>query len=70
VEPAAALPPAVQPEIAKWEKFFNGESNKQRLMARYVYEHLFNGHLYFEKFGPGMNFVLVRSRTAPGQPST
>ena len=68
VEPAAALPPAVQPEIAKWEKFFNGESNKQRLMARYVYEHLFSGHLYFEKFGPGMNFVLVRSRTAPGQP--
>ena len=68
VAPAAATPLAVQQEIAKWERFFNGESNKVRLMARYVYEHLFNGHLYFDQIDPGMNFVLVRSRTSPGQP--
>ncbi len=68
VEPAAALPQAVQQEIAKWEKFFNGESNKQRLMARYLYEHLFLGHLFFDQTDPGMRFTLVRSRTAPGQP--
>jgi hypothetical protein len=68
VEPAAALPQAVQQEITKWEKFFNGESNKQRLMARYLYEHLFLGHLFFDQVEPGMRFMLVRSRSAPGQP--
>jgi len=68
VEPPPALPSAVLPEIAKWERFLNGPSNKERLMARYVYEHLFNGHLYFEKFGAGLNFTLVRSRTSPGTP--
>lgn len=68
VEPAAELPPALQLEIAKWETFFNAVSNKERLMARYLYEHLFNGHLFFDQTSPGVNFVLVRSRTAPGQP--
>ena len=68
VAPAVALPQAVQREIAKWEQFFNGPSNKQRLMARYLYEHLFLGHLFFDQVDPGMRFMLVRSRTAPGQP--
>jgi hypothetical protein len=68
VAPAAATPRAVQQEIAKWERFFNGVSNKQRLMARYLYEHLFHGHLYFDQIDPGMNFVLVRSRTSSEQP--
>lgn len=68
VEPAAALSLALEREVAKWEKFFNGESNKERLMARYLYEHLFLGHLYFERIDPGSYFVMVRSRTAPGQP--
>lgn len=68
VEPAAALPQPVQREIAKWETFFNSASNKERLMARYLYEHLFLGHLFFDQIDPGMYFMLVRSRTAPGQP--
>ena len=68
VQPAAALAPALLGEIAKWEQLFNGASNKQRLMARYVYEHLFLGHLYFDKVDAGTYFMLVRSRTPPGQP--
>jgi hypothetical protein len=68
MEPAVALPPALHREVAKWEAFFNGRSNKQRLMARYLYEHLFLGHLYFDQIDPDMYFMLVRSRSAPGQP--
>jgi hypothetical protein len=68
VEPEAALSPALQKEVDQWEAFFNGASNKQRLMARYLYEHLFLGHLYFDHVDRGAYFMLVRSRTAPGQP--
>ncbi len=68
VEPLPELPSALQREVAKWEKFFNGESNKERLVARYLYEHLFLAHLYFDQINPGQFFMLVRSRTAPGQP--
>lgn len=50
----------------------NGETFKQRLVARYIYEHLFLGHLYFtdlESNDDSVNayFKIVRSRTAPGQ---
>jgi hypothetical protein len=68
VEPAAALSQALQKEVARWERFFNGESNKERLMARYLYEHLFLGHLYFDRVDSSTYFMLVRSRTPPGQP--
>ncbi len=73
VEPTPALPQALQREVAKWEYFLNGYSNKQQLMARYLYEHLFLGHLYFDRAdlrqsGREVYFMLVRSRTAPGQP--
>src|SRR5208283_3791098 len=33
-------------EIAAWERFLNGDTLKERLMSRYVYEHLFLAHLY------------------------
>ncbi|HCU53857.1 MAG TPA: hypothetical protein DIC36_06125 [Gammaproteobacteria bacterium] len=68
VEPPTMLSPAVQREVAKWEKFFNGASARERLMSRYLYEHLFLGHLYFDQTAPGQYFMLVRSRSAPGQP--
>lgn len=62
--PSAAELHAVQ----RWETFFNGESLKQRLMARYIYEHLFIGDLYFSELdGQPSFYKLVRSRTAPGQ---
>lgn len=54
--------------VARWEHFLNGDSFKQQLMARYVYEHWFLAHLYFSDLPEGEYFKLVRSRTPPGQP--
>lgn len=67
-EPAAPLPSAVAAQVAQWEHFFNGRSNKQRLVARYLYEHLFLGHLRLEGDRQGHVFRLVRSATPPGRP--
>jgi len=68
VEPLPTLSPALQREVNTWERFFNGNSNKEQLVARYLYEHLFLGHLYFDEVNPTQFFMLVRSRTAPGRP--
>ena len=62
------LPAAYQTRIADWERFLNGDSLKARLMARYVYEHWFIGHLYFDDLPGPERFRLVRSKTPPGQP--
>jgi hypothetical protein len=67
-EAAPPLPPAVAMQVEQWERFFNGRSNKQRLVARYLYEHLFLGHLRFEGDSRQYVFRLVRSATPPGQP--
>ncbi len=66
--PAPAPPPATtRRRIAAWESFLNGDDAKTRLSARYIYEHLFLAHLYFE--GGGREFFrLVRSRTATPAP--
>lgn len=54
--------------IFQWETFLNGATNKQQLMSRYIYEHLFLGHIYFDDVDERKFFNLVRSRTAPGLP--
>ena len=41
---------------------------KQQLVARYLFEHLFLAHLHFEGDPERRFFRLVRSRTPPGQP--
>ena len=64
----APLPAAHAQRVAEWERFLNGDSLKARLMSRYLYEHWFIGHLYFDDLPPGENFELVRSATPPGQP--
>lgn len=61
------LPPGMAAELARWESFFNGGSLKQQLAARYLYEHLFLGHLYFADDADRHWFRLVRSSTPPGQ---
>lgn len=66
-EAARPLPPAVVRQLEEWERFLNGASNKQRLVARYLYEHLFLGHLRFEGDREPHAFRLVRSTTPPGQ---
>ncbi len=55
-------------KIVEWEQFFNGESFKQRLSARYLYEHLYLAHLFFEDEGQDTKyFKLIRSKTPPGE---
>ncbi len=67
--PAAAAPLAVEDtDVAIWEKFLNGPSLKERIIARYLYEHWFVAHLVFDDRPTGPFFRVVRSRTAPGQP--
>ncbi len=61
-----------QLQVDTWEEFLNGDSTKQRLIARYIYEHLFLGHLYFEDLERNNSkvqsyFRIVRSATPPGQ---
>jgi hypothetical protein len=64
----APLPPAYAERIASWERFLNGDSPKEQLAARYIYEHWFVGHLYFDDLPGEEYFQLVRSKTPPGQP--
>ncbi|MBL8269699.1 fatty acid cis/trans isomerase [Steroidobacter sp.] len=70
--PATGLAPlsdTQSKELTYWETLFNGDSLKHQLAARYVYEHLYLAHIYFEDKGTDtVFFKVVRSRTPPGQP--
>ncbi len=59
---------STQGQVVEWERFLNGEGLKGQLTARYIYEHLFLAHVYFEGEPGPRYFRLVRSRTAPGEP--
>jgi hypothetical protein len=63
--PAASA--AEQHALATWEKFLNGDSNKEQLMSRYLYEHLFLAHLYLTSESGRNAYRIVRSSTPPGQ---
>ncbi|MBP9907166.1 MAG: fatty acid cis/trans isomerase [Rhodoferax sp.] len=63
----AVLPLAISRQVSDWEHWLNGASLKEQLAARYLYEHLFLGHLLFEGDIQQHVFRLVRSRTPPGQ---
>jgi len=65
---AVPLAPAVAADVKSWETFLNGDSLKQRVVARYLYEHWFVAHLYFDELPKSPFFKVVRSRTPPGQP--
>jgi hypothetical protein len=54
-------------QIKIWEKFFNGTGLKQQLVSRYLYEHLFLGHLHFKGTDEREFYRIVRSRTPSGQ---
>ena len=67
--PEAATPaPAEAGQIAVWESFLNGSTPRERLVARFLYEHLFQAHLHFDGSDARSFFTLVRSRTPSGQP--
>jgi hypothetical protein len=60
-----AIPLELQPQVHAWEGLFNGGTPRERLVARYVYEHLFLAHLYFADDTSSKRpafFRLVRSR--------
>jgi len=71
--PSPSLSPELQKQIEQWELFFNGDSLKHQLISRYIYEHLFLAHIYFNEVdvtakNPQIFFRLVRSSTPPGLP--
>jgi hypothetical protein len=66
-EGPAPLPSAIEGQINKWEQFLNGDSLKEQLTSRYLYEHLFLAHLHFDSDPDNHYFRLVRSSTPPGQ---
>jgi len=53
--------------IKQWESLLNQDSLKAQLISRYIYEHVFLAHLYFEDISKNTFFKLVRSATPPGQ---
>jgi len=58
-----------QNHIGRWEAWLNQSDLRQQLVSRWVYEHLYLAHLYFEESGVNTRFFeIVRSRTQPGTP--
>jgi hypothetical protein len=64
-EPVA---PVYREHIDRWENFLNGDSLKQQLMSRYIFEHLSYAHLHFSEIDSLKFFRVVRSVTPPGEP--
>jgi len=64
----APLSQQEQQLIDQWESFFNRKALKNQLVSRYLYEHLYLAHLYFEDSDNGNFYELVRSSTPPGKP--
>ncbi len=57
-------------EVRLWEQRFNGDTLKNRLVSRYIYEHIYLYSLYLgdnNKDREAAHFRLVRSSTPPGQ---
>lgn len=54
--------------INNWEALFNREDKHGKLVARWLYEHLFLAYLYFSELdGETRFFELLRSSTPPGK---
>ncbi|MET0068123.1 MAG: fatty acid cis/trans isomerase [Candidatus Thiodiazotropha sp.] len=55
-------------QIQDWERFLNQPDNRQRLVSRYIFEHLPQAHIHFEGAPVNEFFRLVRSPAPPGSP--
>ena len=55
------MPAHTSSQVRTWEKFFNQKSEKEKLVSRYIYEHLFLAHIYFPE-APTSFYRLVRSK--------
>ncbi|MFW2600058.1 fatty acid cis/trans isomerase [Aliarcobacter butzleri] len=53
-------------QIKKFEDFLNTPDIKHKVTARYIYEHLFLAHIYFDEKS-GNFFELIRSSTPTGE---
>ncbi len=70
----STIPEGLRGEVQAWEQFLNEPDPRQRLVSRYLYEHLFLANLYFASSAPSPTsatpikhpsfFRMVRSRTA------
>jgi hypothetical protein len=67
IDPKPPLSNQAVEAIAQWETFFNRPTLKQQLVSRYIYEHLFIGHLHFQDHPIDEFYRLIRSTTPPGQ---
>jgi len=67
-DPEPPLPAAVVEQVQRWEAFLNGNSLKQQIVARYLYEHWVFAHLHFEEIPGAPFFAIFRSTTPPGAP--
>jgi len=68
VEPAPIQPSASEArQIAEWERYLNRGGDRERLVARYLYEHLFLAHLYFSDEKEPHFYELLRATTPPGE---
>ncbi len=63
----AKASPEAQRQVKKWETFLNQDSLKEKLVSRYLYEHLSMAHIHFENTPVREFYRLVRSRSATGQ---
>lgn len=60
--------PEEERQISAWESLLNQPGNREQLVARWLYEHLFLAHLHFEGLSDPHFFEIVRSRTPSGKP--
>lgn len=57
-----------QAQIKKLEDFLNNQEIKHKVSARYIYEHLFLAHIYFDEKSENF-FEIIRSKTkSPEKP--
>ena len=62
-DPPLDLPSSVIVQVDQWEAFFNEKSPRHKLVSRYLYEHLFLGHLAISDKEQTYYFRLIRSST-------
>lgn len=58
--------PAGPEAVRRWERFLNDPDPRARLVARYIYEHVFLAHIVLDE-SPGDFFRLVRSSSPPAR---
>jgi hypothetical protein len=54
-------------QIQKWEDFLNADDKRSRLVARFIFEHLFLVNFHFDDRDDANSFIIVRSTTPSGE---